>query len=64
MGHLSVADCLWILTSLGSFASLLLSHVSSYLQAVEPLSLVAGDLCIDKFGEKELSEQGTLEDKI
>lgn len=63
MGDLAVADCVWTLTSLGSFASISLSRISAYLQAAEPLSLVAGDLCVDKFGEEELSEQGNLEDE-
>ena len=43
------------------FASI--SRVSAYLQTAEPLCLVTGDLCIDKFGEEELSKQGTLEDE-
>lgn len=34
-----------------------------YLQSTEPLSLITGDLCIDKLGQEELSQQGALEDR-
>ena len=40
-----------------------ISFVSAYLQTAEPLCLVTRDLCIDKFGEEELSQQGTLVDE-
>lgn len=31
-----------------------------YLKSAELLSFIAGNLCIDEFGEKKFSQQGTL----
>ena len=35
----------------------------AYLQSTEPLSLIAGDLCINELGKKELSQEASLQDK-
>lgn len=34
-----------------------------YLKSTELLSLVAGNLCIDEFGQKEFPEKGTLKQR-
>jgi len=41
----------------------LIKIVFLYLQSAESLSLIAGNLCIDEFGQKEFSQQGRLKDR-